>query len=199
MHCPVCRNREREVYSTAPACLDSPSVCYRNKRLSEQQDHQASFPLDPCLKTDLLQDSPISKAACTHTAASLWPLSHTQLLIFTKSVKTLCLWHLYLSVRFDRIWPTGSQLSGGGRINTPCFCKPNFCREPALNIASIPMKQMTCKMLVPDFTSRECRNAYRGVTHELEVQVYQVWKMSNNKQRILLIIAERVPCEIQRA
>jgi len=54
-------------------------------------------------------------------------------------------------------------------------------------------------MLVPDFASRECRDAHRGVTHELEVQVYQVWKVSNNKQRILLIVAERVPREIQCA
>lgn len=59
------------------------------------------------------------------------PLSHTQLLIFTKSVKTSCFWHLYLSVRFDRIWPTGSQLLCGSRINTVCFCEPDFCREPA--------------------------------------------------------------------
>lgn len=77
-----------------------------------------------------------SKKTCTHTAASLWQhepglLSHTQLLIFTKSVKTSCFWHLYLSVRFDRIWPTGSQLLCGSRINTVCFCEPDFCREPA--------------------------------------------------------------------
>lgn len=50
---------------------DSLSVRYRNKLLSEQQDHQDSFPPNPCLKTDLPQDFRISEAG-THTAATPW-------------------------------------------------------------------------------------------------------------------------------
>lgn len=111
----------------AVPCLDNLSVHYWNKLLREQQDHQACFPRDFCLKTDLWK---VLHSHCSISAAILTrPLSHRQLLIFTKPVKTQYLWHLYLSARFDRIWPAGSQLLGEDGINTACFRRSNFCKE----------------------------------------------------------------------
>lgn len=183
----------------AVPCLDNLSVHYWNKLLREQQDHQACFPRDFCLKTDLWE---VLHSHCSISAAILTrPLSHRQLLIFTKPVKTQYLWHLYLSARFDRIWPAGSQLLGEDGINTACFHRSNFCEEASPHariLQALPTKQMLCN-LVPNFTRGRCRHTYCGVAHAFEVQVYQIWNVSNNKQHILLLFAERVPCEIQRA
>lgn len=137
MHCPVLRNQTGKcilrhllawtVYQSTTETNCSPST-------------RTIKPPFPWIRVSRLISSEIFWSVeglhshCSLSVATLTrPLSHTQLLIFTKSVKTSCLWHLYLSVRFDRIWPTGSQLLGGGRINTACFSKSNFCREPALN------------------------------------------------------------------
>lgn len=118
----------------AHACLDCQSATETNHAVSSRTTKAPSpwIHISRLISSEILWEDLHSHCSLS-VATRTRPLSHTQLLIFTKSVKTSCFWHLYLSVRFDRIWPTGSQLLCGSRINTVCFYEPDFCREPVLS------------------------------------------------------------------
>lgn len=79
-----------------------------------------------------------------------------------------------------------------------CVHRSNFCRESAHRARILrAYQQSQCSVRNSCPISQEGEILYRGVAHEFEVQVYQAWKVGNNKQHILLFIAERVPSEIQ--
>lgn len=147
----------------APACLDSLSVCYWNKSLCEQQDHQGSFPLDPCLKTDFLWDSlrrlaltlqplcgNMNQAPLPHTAADFHKICEDIMLL---TLLPLCQIWQNLAYRFTAVmWKQSKHC-----VFLWAWFLQGTCPQ-CWNIAGTPTKQRLCKMLLPDFPIRECRN-----------------------------------------
>lgn len=144
-------------------CLPGLSVCYWNKSLSEQQDHQGSFPLDPRLKTDFLWDSlrrlaltlqPLcgntNQAPLPHTAADFHKICEDIMLL---TPLPLCQIWQNLAYRFTAVmWKQNKHC-----VFLWAWFLQGTCPQ-CWNISGTPTKQRLWKMLLPDFPSRECRN-----------------------------------------